>query len=495
MKNRVSVGAAALVAGSLFCLVSMARAEEERGLAFPAGPLKLTLTLDATAAAMSVQNAQNGIGSRSIANERTGGRHWAEGFLKPALGMEWLDFGGGTLYGKVSVIGTATRGNGEAQATATTSDQPEYLAVNDLYLGWRSGAVTGDFLPEDAFDISVGHQEFLVGDGFLLVNGTQDASRRAAYYIGPRNSFERTAIVRINTAPVRADLFRLENGVDQRLMRASDNPATTLYGANLEWFTSTEGDAGRFTYDKRQRYAGLTFIKITDADRNFSFNGSQPNAVGANRDGATTVSARAGGQLVPGVEALALYGEYGIQRNSAGATGGTVRANAWYVQPQYTFADVAWAPVLTARYAHFSGDGATGDRVDRSWDPLFSDAGPRGSTTWTQGVIYSQYVGANTNLNTRHVGLRAEPVETVLKLGVSWFGHEFDKPSQAGARSKRLLDEVDVSADWTTPVPGLTVSPLVGMGIPGAGQKQALGTADANNRTIWLMQVVATYLF
>ena len=75
-------------------------------------------------------------------------------------------------------------------------------------------------------------------------------------------------------------------------------------------------------------------------------------------------------------------------------------ADAWYLQPQYDFSALPWSPSATVRYAHINGDPNTGDTVDRSWDPLFSDAGPRGNATWTQGSIFAQYVGSNSNLNS-----------------------------------------------------------------------------------------------
>lgn len=486
----------AKIAGLVLLVALPAHADEERGLPFSLGPVDFTFTVDTATSFQSVQNAQHGIGTTSRSRERAGGRQWMEGFVKPTVGFEWQDTNAGEAYGKASVVATATRGAGEAGATSTTSDQPEYLALNDLYVGWRSGLLFGDVVAPNALDISVGNQEFTVGDGFLLTNGTLDGGGRAAYYLGPRNTFERTAILKLNTEPVRADLFHLESGVDQKRMRAADNPATKMYGANVEWFQSSENDEGRFDYAKRKWSVGVTYITVYDADHDFSFTGSQGGGVAtANRDGLQSYSLRAGGSFIPGLEDLALYGEWARQRNTAGSNGGTVRAGAWYVQPQYTFSALPWKPMVTWRYAHFSGDSNGTDTVDRSWDPLYSDAGPRGGTTWTQGQIYSQYVGANTNLNSHYVGFEVEPLNEVLKVGLAYFRHDFDKPTQAGATSKHLMDEVDLYATWTTPVPGVALAPTLAMGRPGNGQKQALGATDANDRTIWLGQIIMTYAF
>src|SRR5262249_10201514 len=140
------------------------------------------------------------------------------------------------------------------------------------------------------------------------------------YVLGHRTAFENTAILSINTEPVRADVFHLQSVVDQSLMNATDAPRSRIIGANIEWFESARRDLGRFQYDERKRYAGLSAMYFPSADsdpnRNFSFaNGGNGSALGANRDGLTVVSARFGGALIPSVPRLSLYGEYGLQRN------------------------------------------------------------------------------------------------------------------------------------------------------------------------------------
>jgi len=468
-------------------------AEDEPGFPFEVGPINLRATLDAAAAAYSVKNAQFGNGSTSRTSERAGGRTWFEGFVTPGLQFEVPTDAFGQVYGRISASASATRGAGDAQATSTTSDQPEHFGIEDAYLGWRSG--TSFALPDNMIDLSVGNQTFVVGDGFLIANGTLDGGGRAAHVLGPRAAFERTAIARINMDPVRADLFHLQGGVDQVLMYGNDAPDTRLIGANIEWFGASD-DAGRFEYDKRDWYIGITALRIYEADRLFSFSGARGGGdSAANRDGLNVFSARFGGRFIPALDELSFYGEWAVQRNSrSSGNGGSVRADAWHLQPEYAFADIPWAPTITARYAHFSGDPNTGDTVDRSWDPLYSDAGPRGTTTWTQGFIYSQYVGANSNLNSYHVGLRANPLET-LELGVAYYRHNYAEPSQASAISAHLMDEIDVYATWATPISGLTVSPALAAGKAGKGQRQALGLSDRDDRTIWLGQVVLAYQF
>jgi len=453
------------------------------------GPLEVTPSLEAGAATYSLRNAMFGNGSTSRTSERRGGRTWYEGYVKPGLDLDLGNLETGKLYARISAIGAATRGDGDAQANSTTSTQPEHTGLEEAFIGWRSQNALGDW-PQDAVDVSIGNQGFMVGDGFLIAKGTLPGGERAAYVLGPRNSFEKTAILRLNTEPVRADFFHLEGTVNQKLMFAGDNPDTKLYGANVEWFQSANQDEGRTSYDQRKWYIGATGIKVYDADRNFSFAGGQGGAgASANRDGLEVMSLRFGGAFIPGLDDLAFYGEAAREHNGNGANGGTVRADAWYLQPQYSFSALPWAPMATVRYAHFSGDANTNDRTDRSWDPLFSDAGPRGGTTWTQGLIYSQYVGANTNLNSIYAGAEASPIADELKLGVAYYHMDFDQ-LPAGARSHHLMDELDLYAEWETPLDGLTVAPGLAAGWAGDGQVQATGAPD---RTIWLGQIVLQY--
>jgi hypothetical protein len=460
--------------------------EDQPGVALPLGPLDLRATLDASAGAMALQNAQFGTGSTSRTGSPAGGRTWYEGTTTPGLEFKWTNDEIGQIYGRLSAVAAATRGQGDGSGTSSTSDQPEHVGLEDAYIGWRQGAL----------DLSVGNQSFAVGDGFLIANGTMNGGGRAAYYLGPRTAFANTAIARFEAEPVRVDIFHLEGNVDQTLLYGGDNPDTRLYGANVEWFEPAEAGKGGRSFDDRKWYAGLTAVKVYQSDRAFSFAGSQGGAgTTSNRDGLQAYTARFGGSFIPDFDDFALYGEGGIERNDTAANGGTVRANAWHLQPQYRFSQMPWTPVVTARYAHFSGDGNGGDTVDRSWDPLFADAGPRGGGSWIQGLIYGNFIGYNSNLNTEHLAVELSPLPDELKTGLAFYRHNYDDPVQAGAQSKHLMDEIDLYAEWTSPIPGLTVSPAFAAGKAGAGQRQASGLANGADRTMWLSQIVLSYSF
>lgn len=465
---------------------------------FEADGFKLGFSLEAGASSQFVRNANFGAGSAAVRGRTRGNRDWYEGFLKPALSFEAELGDFGSAYAGASAAAAATRGLGDAQATSGTSLRPEYVTYETAFVGWRSG----DSIPQlgaDAVDLSFGNQNFLVGDGFLVIDGAVDGVGRAAYYTGPRAAFEKTAILRLNTEPVRADVFHLETPTDQKKMRLGDQADSKFFGVNVEWFESSEKDLGRSDYAKRKWYVGATYLRGTDADgsgsANFSFaQGGNGTAQSANRDGLNVYALRFGGSFLPFLSDFAMYGEGALQRNAA--SNRKVRAHAWHLEPEYTFAELPLKPRLSYRYAQFSGDGKPGDRTDRSFDPLFGNTGPRGIGTWAQGEIYSQYVGANTNLGAHRVHLKATPLDDVIETGLVYYRFSFDKASQtAGVRDDHLMDEFDVYVQWNTPLKNLKILGAFGVGIPGNGARQSLGLSEREDRNIYLYELIASYQF
>lgn len=458
---------------------------EKPGQRLNFGDLELGLTLDAGLGLFGVTNAQNGLGSLSSNGVRQGGRRWTEGYIAPGLEAEY-QLESGTLYGVLRATASATRGDGEAQRNSVTDMRPESLSLSEAYLGWASGQSFAA-LGEDAVDLSVGRQNFMIGDGFLIADGTLDSFRRNNHVVGPREAFDRTAILRLNTEPVRADLFHLESNTDQHFMRGKDSAATALHGANVEWFASALRDDGRRDYEARQWYLGATLLNITDADE----------AISPARDGMNVYAIRSGGALLSslgeGWQDAALYSEFARQRNNT--AGRQLRAEAWYIEPQYTFSALPWQPRLSYRYMHFSGDSDTGDSISRGWDPLFTAGGPRGYGSWDLGEIYARYVGSNSNLNSHMVHVKLQPAEA-LSLGAILYRHSYDKPDTAnGVTSDRLQDELNLYAVWATPLPGLEIATVLGAARAGRGLRQTLGTTDATDKTTWLGQMVFSYSY
>lgn len=305
------------------------RVYEQGGFALDAG-------LVAGAGFFASPNAQFGAGTYTQNNNQPIANNpvWFEGFVAPALKASFVSARAGEFYGAISAVGAMTRGDGDANLNSLTFGNPQQIAVENAFVGWRSGEVIGG-LPNSALDLRAGRLPFQVGDAFLVGDGTFDAGPRAAYYLSPRVAFDGLGVASINTDPVRGDLFLLRSTTDQTLLDGRDQPRTDFAGLNVEWFESKPDGEGRFAYTDRARYAGLMGLFAYDADSAGCFStascatGSAGIASNSDRKGLAVISARMGGAMIPTLPDLSLYGEYAYEYN--GRDGDQVRANAWYI--------------------------------------------------------------------------------------------------------------------------------------------------------------------
>jgi hypothetical protein len=171
--------------------------------------------------------------------ENTG---WSEYYVMPVLKGAYDTGHAGIFYGEMAYVGARTLGDGDV-ANFTDGDSKGWESER-AYVGWRSGSLFQS-LGEDAIDISVGEQDFSIGDGFLIMDGQFDFED-GAYWLAPHSSFDQAAVVNINTQPVRGDLFYLKSDADQG--------DTELYGVNIEHVNETLGTVG------------ASYFRITDSD-------------------------------------------------------------------------------------------------------------------------------------------------------------------------------------------------------------------------------------
>ncbi len=469
--------------------------------------LTITGALTGALAAFRVNNVDFGRGNSSPGStEPRNNRTWYEGFAKPSLSFEYvLDDApsylskSSALYGTVSVITSATRGNGDAvQTTSTTASNPTYTALEDAYVGWRSGAVFEGW-GDDAVDFSVGNQPLTIGDGLLINGATTNAFQRGAYYLSPRAAFKRTAVLKLNpseVAPVRGTFFHLEAVSNQDLLRGLDQPAAKLVGGSVDWYgPRREEPLGAIT--DLWTVTG-TYFNIYSAE-----NPGRSNVAG-NRNGLNVYSGRLAGSFLPFDRNILFFGEYAYERNDQ--PNRKTRANGWYVEPGYQFSALKWNPIVSYRYASFSGDSdPQGDGTKHSFDSLFFGAGVRGlgPGTWYLGEIYGWYEQQLTNINVHQVAVRVSPLED-LNVGALYYRMNFNELGQVNqltstgggvVTSKRAMDEFDLYAEWAFN-DNISVTPTFAVGIPGAGYKQVdTGTGRAGNKTILLGQVVVGFKF
>ncbi|MBV0933607.1 alginate export family protein [Marinobacterium weihaiense] len=403
---------------------------------------ELNLDVEAVLGVFSSEENYNTVGRTD-----GGGSDWQEGYIKYGLsGSHAYGSRGAAVYGGISAVSSATWGDGDA-AGFSTGDERE-TALEDAYLGWRSGSLI-PALGEDGLELSFGRQQFSIGDGFLI-NGDalnfgeglgKSLNRGGAYWLAARKAFDRTAIVRVGVSEgVRADLFWLES--DNRSQAEME-----LAGLNAE-------------YVLPQGTFAATYIEGLDVNERYGL---------SHRDGQETLSLRYQGNA--GVENLFLSAEFVTQDQGDNTA---KDADAWYAEAGWTFADLPWSPSVNYRYARFE-DG---------FDPLFFGFN-RGYGTWFQGEVAANYAGPfNSGTDVHHVGVKASPTE-MLSLGALYF--DFSDTQGNGANDGR---EIDLYAEWVV-TPNLILSPLVGFYTPDSSR----GTQIGNDGTNVYAQMIAIVPF
>ncbi|WP_425640772.1 hypothetical protein ACPUEK_10990 [Marinomonas gallaica] len=364
-----------------------------------------------------------------------GSPSWQEGFIKYGLSMD-KKMGNGELFGAVNAVSSGTWGDGDAGG-ATTGDERE-TEIEDLFIGYRA----------DRFQFSVGRQQFVVGDGFII-NGDAlnlgsglDAfatditpNRGGALWLAPRKAFGNTAILSLGGEQGwRSDIYWLE----------SDNAgqaSTEMAGINFE-NNSANGTFG-FLYNQ-----GLS---VDEKEANF---------FGLNkRDGQKTMSVRYQGNA--GVEQLFLSSEFVKQTQGDNSED----ANAWYAEAGWTFSDMAWSPSVNYRFT----------RYDEGYDPLFYGFS-RGYGTWFQGEVAANYAGTSggtIDSDIQSLNLIAHPTD-MLTVGAVYF----DISNTSNGTDRNDAKELDIWAEWVVNE-HLIVSPLIGYYTPDSSNSNQ-GNTDTN---------------
>jgi hypothetical protein len=413
--------------------------------------LTLSLDIEAGAAGLLTENTNFGLGRIDLrSGDVSGDAQWGEGYIKPALSLEYGSDAAGVFYGGLSGVGSLTVGDGDAGGFTDGGDKK--ISLESLYGGWRSGALLTDSLGEDALDLSAGRQEFQVGDGFLIWDGNFDTEGDGAYWLGPRTAFEFAGLARINTSPLGGQLFFLSADHDQG--------DTELVGVNLDYGLSDLGLGD-------ESVLGGMYFQITDVAARFDAE--------VPRDGLQVASIRLNDVRVPGFQDAGLYAEYAKQFGDGDDV--DFDAQAFYVEPFYDFSWLPWSPRLAYRFAYFSGDPDPDDEDREDFDPLFYDES-RGWGTWVQGEIVGQYLLFNSNQVNHMVHLSATPLEPV-SIGALYYHFDLAEDNYFGTpvEDKDFADEVNVYVDWTVN-DNLLLGALSGVAWPGSAAEEVFGEDD-----------------
>lgn len=383
-------------------------------------------------------------------NRNSGSSNWSEGYIKYGLSGSQEIPNSSTAYGSFNLISSGTWGDGDAAGFTQGSERR--TAVNDAYLGWRSGDIFPS-LGHNGIDVSAGSQQVMIGDGFLIhsdglsygdvdLGGNYD--RGGAYYLAARKAFKNTAVVKLGGSDGwRSDLAWIKS--DNRAQAETELGIATLEHVN---------ELGT---------VGITYIRGLDVNERYA----TPSQL--ERDGMNVASIRGVGSL--GIEQLHLSFEYATQDRSSG------RENAWYLEGGWTFKDLTWSPTVTYRYSRFSDN----------YDTLFYGQS-RGYGTWFQGEVASNYAGPfNQNTKVHHVGIKAKPTES-LTVGALAFDFTTINKSQGHLDGR----ELDLYAEWMVNE-HLMISPVIGFYQPKKSAEDGGLQLGDNSTNTYLQLIVGTF--
>ncbi|WP_339488662.1 hypothetical protein [Pseudomonas rhizophila] len=420
------------------------------GYAFEDGDLKGEVNLTAGGATITTRNVNFGSGRVDQRNGRNDGSRigWQEFYVKPGIKFDYALTPDVKLLGGASAVAATTFGDGDAGGFTRSSDGQ--VVSEELFAGVQVGE----------WKLTAGRQNYMVGTGFIVMDGNLDQFNDGAYWLGPRTAFKDSAILAWEHGALKSQVFSLRTDDDLGDFRMS--------GVNLDYNLDDQVTLGAMA------------LKVDAL-------GPRGSTLPRRRDGMQVYNLRALNTKVPGVAALTLNAEYAVERGSG--EGVDYAANAWYAQADYAFGDVPLTPILGYRYASFSGDDNLSDNRQKAWDPLskgFIDWG-----TWLVGDVVGNYLLFNSNENVQQFSLKTHLSQT-LTLGAIHYQFWLDEKNYMGAAvsNRRFADESVVFLDWT-PTPSFYTSLSYNWVKPLAAAKQVFG----NDRNFDALELYFTYRY
>jgi len=419
------------------------------GYTFEDGNLKGEVNVTAGGAAISTRNVNFGAGRVDMRSRKNGGSKidWQEFYVKPGVKLEYAlqpDF---SLLAGGSLVGATTFGDGDAGGFTRSSDGE--VATEELYGGFRAGGWT----------FTAGRQNYMIGTGFIVMDGNLDQLKDGAYWLAPRSAFKDSAVLAWDHGALKTQAFTLRTDDDLGDFR--------MTGANLDYNLDDQVTLGAMA------------MKVNAL--------GPKGATPLRRDGMQVYNLRALNAKVPGLAALTLNAEYALERGNG--EGVEYDAKAWYGQADYAFDALPLTPVVGYRYTSFSGDDNLTDNRQESWDPLSKGYVDWG--TWLVGDVVGNYLLFNSNENVQQFSIKTHLNET-LNLGAIHYQFWLDEKNYMGTAvsDRRFADESVVFLDWA-PSKALVSSLSYNWVKPMAAARQVFG----NDRKFSALELSFTYRY
>ncbi len=422
-----------LVGGVVGAISLAASASQAQVNVYSGEGLNVDMGATAAVAWITTRNAYFGSGGDFGGNPEETDTTWQESYIEPWAGATY-DLGDGQAYLNASFIASATRGDGDVSGFLVSGS--ETIDAETYYLGW-----SGDMMGGTGVNVSYGRQEFHVGTDFVIGIGHFASGNEGAYWTGPSYAFERAGILSLEGVAVdglRADLFHITSDETQY--------NTEFAGVNVEYHDEDLGGD-----------VGFMYLDGTGSDL-------------PTRDGMQVLDLRYhGNPMASQMPNWHFAVEYVDQTNDDLAA--EVDAVAYYFDIGYTFVDWPWAPDVTYRFAHFSGDDPN-TAENELYDGLFYGFTNWG--TWFIGEVAGEYMIFNQNFDVHMLMVQASPYDNLF-VTVAGFDFTTDEPS-LGMDDKfgqelnfiadlSLGDNMSITANYAVHIPDNPVgNPLFGVG-------------------------------
>jgi len=396
------------------------------------GDLKAELGVSLGSAALFTRNTNFGAGrfdvrSLEVTDEDA---NWQEYFVTPSAKLNYSLSPDFSLVGAASAVAAATRGDGDAAGLTNGSD--DSIDVEELYAGFES----------QGWRFTAGHQKFMIGNGFIVMNGNLDIFDDGAFWLAPRAAFRNSGVLRYDTDAYSVQGFSLETDTHMGGYR--------MNGVNVDYYLGERSMLGAMAM------------------------GVQSDNNSAARDGMRVYSVRGLGLNLPSLPDLTLSGEYAIQTGSG--DGVDYGANAWFAEAEYVFSAFESRPRIGYRHSYFSGDDNLGDNTQKTWDPLAKGYVDWG--TWVVGEITGNYLLNNSNEVVDQVWVKAD-LSPTMGIGAIHYDFKLDEANLFGApvAGKDFGNETTLFLDWY-PSESILASIAYSRVSPGKAAEAVFGNKD-----------------
>lgn len=392
------------VPGSLLGVVLWALAHPGAGFEpYQHGPLTAHVTLNTRLGFQYGSGINFGLGA--LDDDAESERSSFAASIEPKLELSWA-LSESLLYGGISVAAATTALDGEMSGQFARAGD-DAIDTDEAHVGWRNALL----------DFAFGAQEFSVGDGLLIGDGNLDTGgEEGQYWVVPFQAWRNAAVLKVNTGPLRGDVFWLRSDRDFGDAR--------VVGVNLE--TSAHAVPGTL---------GVMYMEILEGNR-------------LNYDGMNVWDLRASDIKIPGIANLLIFGEFVRQAGTDADRRTANDAIGWYLEAQYVFPALPGTPTFTYRYARFSGD-ELDTRQNEEYRGLFYGFYGREWDTWYQGEIAGEYHLFNQNQISQMVKFEVVPRPNWV-LTFYYYHHDLEEPQFLGTplASTRWADEINLGVEY-----------------------------------------------